>query len=285
MIYAIVTVLILIADQAVKFWTTKNIVLDAVGEECVRLIPGFVHMTNVHNYGAAFGILQNARWPLAIVSLIFVIVIIVLINREVIHTRFGKWVVVLVMAGAIGNCIDRMLYGYVVDMFEFEFSLMGKPFQFPVFNVADIFITVFGILFCLHVLFHNEPAAVREANAPEFIRKRRQREKERDAQIAAITAKARAEKEASARRNAGILAAEDAFADLGDSLGTWDFGADAPELEPEPDPEPVRKPVTEAVRPQPSTLPAEEDPVFDTGEKDEVMEFSLEDILSEFGED
>jgi len=74
-IYAIVAVLVLIADQAVKLWTTKNILLGAVGDECARLIPGFVHMTNVHNYGAAFSILQNARWPLVIVTVIFVVVI------------------------------------------------------------------------------------------------------------------------------------------------------------------------------------------------------------------
>ena len=174
MIYAIVVVLILIADQAMKFWATKNILLGAVGDACAELIPGVVHITNVHNYGAAFSILQNARWPLILVTVIFVAVIIILINREVIHTPFGRWTATLVLAGAIGNCIDRILYGYVVDMFEFEF------FSFPVFNVADIFITVCGIMFCIHLILHNEPEAVRAANEPEFIRRRREEKKAKE---------------------------------------------------------------------------------------------------------
>ena len=180
MIYAIVVVLVLIADQAVKYWTTSHIVLGAVGPDCVKLIDGVVHMTNVHNYGAAFGIFQNARWPLTIISLVFVIAIIILINREIIHTKFGRWTAVLIVAGALGNCIDRLLYGYVVDMFEVEF------FHFAVFNVADIFITVCGILFCIHLILHNEPEAVKQANEPEFMRRIREEKEAKEAPFANI---------------------------------------------------------------------------------------------------
>ena len=60
MLYAIVAALVLILDQAVKLWTTKNIVPLATGGECVELIPGVLHMTNVQNTGAAFSILANA---------------------------------------------------------------------------------------------------------------------------------------------------------------------------------------------------------------------------------
>ena len=313
MIYAIVTVLVLIADQAVKFWTTKNILLGAIGDECAKLIPGFVHMTNVHNYGAAFGILQDARWPLAAVSALFVLVIIILINKEVIHTRFGRWTAVLIMAGAIGNCIDRVLYGYVVDMFEFEFALFGKPFSFPVFNVADIFITVCGILFCIHVLFHNEPEAVKEANAPEFIRKRRVARREQEEREAAA---ARQREERPARKKPAPAAAEE-------PLDSWGFGdvveepvrkpakkkaapAEEAAVPAEPAPRKSRRkaeaepkaerpararaakpaPEPKAVRPAPAPEPAEPetfpDPVFDDGE--EKTEFTLEDILAEFGD-
>ena len=208
MIYAIVALLVLIADQAVKFWTTKNIVLNAVGDQCVSLIDGVVHMTNVHNHGAAFGILQDARWPLAIVSALFVIVIIVLINKEIIHTRSGKWLAVLVVAGALGNCIDRVLYGYVVDMFEVEFM------NFAVFNVADIFITVCGILFCIHVIFHNEPEAVKAANEPEFIRRRREKAEAAAAPYAAIPK----------RGEHKTLEEELAAADPDDPFAEWVFG-------------------------------------------------------------
>ncbi len=151
MIYAIAAVVVLILDQAVKYWTINHIPLNAMGEQCVSLIPGVLHMTNVQNTGAAFSILANARWLLIGVSALFIIAIIVLINTEIIRTKFGRWTAVLVAAGALGNCIDRVLFGYVVDMFEFEI------FSFFVFNVADIFITVCGLLFCIHVIVYRDP--------------------------------------------------------------------------------------------------------------------------------
>ena len=210
MVYAIAVVLVLIADQAMKLWTTVNVAPNAVGDACVELIPGVVHLTNVHNFGAAFSILQNARWPLVIITVVVVIVIIVLINREVIHTKFGCWTAVLVLGGAIGNCIDRILYGFVVDMFEFEF------FSFPVFNVADIFITVCGILFCIHLIVHNEPEAVRAANEPEFLRRRRL-EKE---------AKAKEDPYANIphRGEHKTLEEELGAYDPDDPFGEWEFG-------------------------------------------------------------
>ena len=228
MIYAIATVLVLIADQAVKFWTTKNVIFSAAGADFVELIPGFMHLTNVHNYGAAFNILQNARWPLVVLSLLFVIAIIILINRELIHTNFGRWTAVMVMAGALGNCIDRMLYGYVVDMFEFEF------FSFPVFNVADIFITVSGILFCIHVLLYKEPDEVREANESSFARRMREQRQ----------AKTEAKRREKAEKNAlydripkrgehKSLAEELRAIDPDDPFAEWEFGGSAKKAAPE----------------------------------------------------
>ena len=157
MLYTIVAVLVLVLDQAVKFYTVNNIPPQAIGDACKTLIPGVIHMTNVQNYGAAFSILENAQVVLIAVSVLFIIGIIVLISMDIIHTRFGRWTAVLVMAGALGNCIDRILLGYVVDMFEFE------RFTFAVFNVADIFITVCGILFCIHVIVYREPEEERNA--------------------------------------------------------------------------------------------------------------------------
>ena len=235
MIYAIVVVLVLIADQAVKFWTTKNILLGAVGDDCVELIRGFVHMTNVHNYGAAFSMLQNARWLLVGVTLVFVVIIIVLLGREIIHTPFGRWTVTLVLAGAIGNCIDRILYGYVVDMFEFEF------FSFPVFNVADIFITAAGVLFIIHLIFHNEPEAVKAANEPAFMRRRREEREAREAPYANIPKRG---EHKSLEEEIGAFDPEDPF-------GEWEFG----EVVAEPEPEPAPEEPTEPERPKPAETP------------------------------
>ena len=226
MIYAIVAVLVLIADQAVKLWTTKNILLGAAGDDCVELIRGVVHMTNIHNTGAAFSILSGAQWFLIAVSAVFVIVIIVLITQEIIHTPFGKWTAVLIIAGALGNCIDRILYGYVVDMFEFEFI------NFPVFNVADIFITVAGILFCIHVIFHNEPEAVKAANEPAFIRRRREAKEAKEAPFAKIP-----------KRGEHVSLEEEMRApDPDDPFAEWEFGGSVPAEKENPDSGPEAEP-------------------------------------------
>ena len=174
MLYTIVAVLVLVLDQAVKFWTVKTIPPMAAGGDTVSLIPGVLHMTNVQNDGAAFSILADQRWLLVGVSALFIIGIIVLISMDIIHTKFGRWTAVLVMAGALGNCIDRVMYGYVVDMFEVEL------FNFAVFNIADIFITVCGILFCIHVIVYREPAEERNAVPRKDRGKVRQLVDERD---------------------------------------------------------------------------------------------------------
>jgi signal peptidase II len=145
MIYAIVAVLVLILDQAVKYWTVSNITLE-IGR--VPLIDGLVHLTHVRNYGAAFSILQNTRWLLVALTVVFVAAIIYALCAELIHGAFGRWTALLLLAGAIGNGIDRLFVGYVVDMIEVEFI------SFPVFNIADIFVTVFGVLFCVYIVFH-----------------------------------------------------------------------------------------------------------------------------------
>ncbi len=147
MLYAIVAVLALILDQAVKYWTTVNIIVDT-GE--AKLIPGFIHIANVHNTGAAFSFLEGARWFFVILCILFCLLVIYVLVKNIITNRAARWMAVLVMAGAIGNCIDRIVCGYVVDMFEFEFRIFGK--QFPVFNLADIYITLGAIIFCICIL-------------------------------------------------------------------------------------------------------------------------------------
>lgn len=159
MLYAIVAVIALIVDQAVKYWTTVNIVVDT-GE--AKLIPGFIHLANVHNTGAAFSFLEGARWFFVILCIIFCLVVIYVLLKNIITHPLARWMAVLVMAGAIGNCIDRIVCGYVVDMFEFDFLIFGKPF--PVFNMADIYITVGVIIFCVCILL--EKPAAKKTNVP-----------------------------------------------------------------------------------------------------------------------
>ena len=159
MLYAIVAVLALILDQAVKYWTTVNIVVDT-GE--AKLIPGFIHLANVHNTGAAFSFLEGARWFFVILCILFCLLVVYVLVKNIITNRTARWMAVLVMAGAIGNCIDRIVCGYVVDMLEFDFLIFGR--RFPVFNFADIYITVGAIIFCLCILLEKPKAA--QKNVP-----------------------------------------------------------------------------------------------------------------------
>ena len=169
MLYAIVALLILIADQALKYWTGVHIELDTGYQE---LIPGVLHLTRVHNTGAAFSFLEGARWLFVILCLVFVTAVIIGMVTGFIRGRAARWMAVLVVAGGLGNCIDRIVSGYVVDMFEFSFKIFG--WQFPVFNVADIFITLGIILFCVIALvqedalgFDKKPETKKAAGADE----------------------------------------------------------------------------------------------------------------------
>ena len=156
MLYAIVAVLAIILDQAVKYWTTVNIVVDT-GE--AKLLPGLIHLANVHNTGAAFSFLEGARWFFVILCFIFVLVVIYALAKNLITHPVCRWAAVFVLAGAVGNCIDRIVCGFVVDMLEFEL------FRFPVFNVADIYITVGVIVFCIALLLE-KPAPKKKKAAP-----------------------------------------------------------------------------------------------------------------------
>lgn len=162
MVYAIVAVIILIIDQAVKYWTTLNLAENATQD----FIPNILELTNVHNDGAAYGLFsgEGARWIFVGLTVVFAILIIYLLSKDVISGKMGKWTIVMVLAGGLGNCIDRVINGYVVDMFHFQFPVFGR--DYPVFNVADMFISVCGVLFCIWLIFHKrEPKAAVDAAA------------------------------------------------------------------------------------------------------------------------
>ncbi|MBR1496336.1 MAG: signal peptidase II [Oscillospiraceae bacterium] len=169
MLYAIVAVVALILDQMLKYWATVNIAENSVGYMEVReLLPGLVRLTNFHNTGAAFSFLANAswaRWFFVVLCLLFVAAVVYALARGTINTPVARWAAVMVAAGAIGNCIDRVINGYVVDMIEFDFTIFGH--RFPVFNLADMYITLGAIVFiiCLFVEKPAEPANAGRAGA------------------------------------------------------------------------------------------------------------------------
>ena len=291
MLYAIVAVIALILDQCMKVWTVSNIVVDT-GE--AKLIPGLVHFANVHNSGAAFSFLEGARWFFVVVCIIFVLVVIYALAKDLITHPVCRWSAVFVLAGALGNCIDRIFCGYVVDMFEFDFLIFKRPF--PVFNVADIFITCGAIAFCLCVLLEKPqpaktaapsaaaPAAEAEAEKPAkkpLVRKHHKVEipvfPKHDPAPAAPAIDpndpfAEWEKRANAPKEAP---AEKPAAPTGPIVYTQPAAAEAPAVPAQP--AAPAEPAPEApAAPAAPTQPAE-------AEKPAVSEsFNLDDILAEF---
>jgi len=140
MIYIIV-LLILFLDRLTKFLATKNLLLN----QSVPIIKGVLHLTLIHNRGAAFGILKNQA-PLFIFTSTLAIVLIYYSLKDTGHKKPHIYNLSLsfVLAGALGNLIDRLFLGYVIDFLDFRI--------WPVFNVADSAITVGAILLAWSML-------------------------------------------------------------------------------------------------------------------------------------
>lgn len=136
--FAIVTV-ILILDQATKFLVTQRFGL----HESYPLLPGVFHLTLVHNRGAAFGIMKD-QLPFFILTALIAVVIIVNDLRRPGQNRVKSAALSLILAGALGNLIDRVWLGYVVDFLDFRI--------WPVFNVADSAITVGAVILAIGIL-------------------------------------------------------------------------------------------------------------------------------------
>ena len=141
--YAILAALLVAADQLVKYLVLVNI---KPGEH-VPLIPHLVELTYVENTGAAFSLFAEHTWILTIVSLVMSVVLAVAIRRNFFRHPLGKLTLTLLLAGAVGNLIDRAFRGFVVDMFNVLFM------RFAVFNVADMCVVVGGIAAALYYLF------------------------------------------------------------------------------------------------------------------------------------
>ena len=191
MLYSIVGILVIILDQAVKFWVSDTL----FGTDVVRFIPGGISLVNVHNDGAAFSFLsgQGARIYFIIATGVFVLLVVIALATNFIRGKFSRWCLVFVAAGGLGNMIDRIIYGYVQDMFKVEI------FNFAIFNVADIFITVFAILFALAMIFERPESDLNDVlyemdDEEEKPKKEKKSRKEKKAEKAA----ARAESEAAA---------------------------------------------------------------------------------------
>ncbi|HEM2809409.1 TPA: signal peptidase II [Streptococcus suis] len=136
--FPILAAVLIAVDQLVKAWTVANIELDTVEP----FIKGFMSLAYLRNYGAAWSILQNQQWFFTIVTIVAVTGLIWYYVKQIKGSLWTLFSLALMIAGALGNFIDRIRLGYVVDMFHLDFI------SFPVFNVADMCLSVgVGILF------------------------------------------------------------------------------------------------------------------------------------------
>ena len=120
------------ADQITKYLTVANIAL----YQDVEFIPGILGFTYVQNTGAAFSSFEGQQWLFAVIFLVFTVAILYeYFKKPLAFTKFERWCIAAIYGGGVGNMLDRFRYGYVVDMIETKFI------RFPVFNVADCFIT------------------------------------------------------------------------------------------------------------------------------------------------
>ena len=142
---AVIAAATVIIDQITKNIVSSNM---AVGDQ-IDFIPKVLRWTYVQNRGAAFGSLANARWIFLIASVVLIVVICIYLIKAKSVTGFQTVTLAMVLGGGIGNMIDRIAYGYVVDFVDFYFI----PVWHWVFNVADACVCVGGILFAVSLLF------------------------------------------------------------------------------------------------------------------------------------
>lgn len=141
--YLIVAALLVVCDQLVKYWIVSNLSLG----EAMNVIPNVFSLTYYQNSGAAWSILQGQMWFFALVTFVAVPLCIWLLWKNRRGSKFYSLALGLVIAGALGNFIDRMRLGYVVDMFQTDFI------NFPIFNVADMCLTIGVVMVFIYALF------------------------------------------------------------------------------------------------------------------------------------
>ena len=142
MLYEIVILLLIGLDQLSKIWAIND--LKAIGS--IPIIQNVFHLTYVENRGAAFGMFQNNQIVFVLIALVASIFGLYYLHKKKIP-MVGRVGIILIIAGAIGNLIDRVRLGFVVDYFDFRFI-----WEY-VFNVADIYVVVGTILLCIYILF------------------------------------------------------------------------------------------------------------------------------------
>ena len=127
-------------DQWLKWWATHHLSFYAG----VKIVPGWLDFQLVHNYGAAYGIFQNQRLFLVVFS-VLVLALCIRFSHLIVTSEWSRWGLVFLVGGAIGNLIDRLLSGFVIDFINIHII--------PVFNIADMCINIgIGCFFVEYII-------------------------------------------------------------------------------------------------------------------------------------
>lgn len=144
-LYICLMVAVVLSDQLLKFYIQQNVPLNVSYE----VIPGVLSIGHVRNFGAAWSMWLGQRWLLSIISLIALVIFGYYFKK--LHHNWGYGLgFSLLIGGTLGNLLDRLFSGYVVDMFELDFI------NFPVFNIADCALTLGVIVILITMLKDDE---------------------------------------------------------------------------------------------------------------------------------
>lgn len=139
--------LIIIAIDITSKLLISNLMLE---EESINIIPNFFSITYAKNTGVAFSLLEESRIPIIIITILIIVVVFKYIyNKRIIIQE--QLAIALILGGAIGNLIDRIIYGYVIDFLDFK---LGN-YNYPIFNIADSAIVI-GVIIYIIINIKNE---------------------------------------------------------------------------------------------------------------------------------
>ncbi len=152
MLYALIVIALIAADQGLKYWVVSHLALG----ESAPFLPGVMQLTRLHNTGAAWSSFSGMTAVLAVVTVVLMALVLWLLIKKIVRHPLGVAGCLLILGGGMGNLIDRIFRGYVVDMFDLLL------FQYPIFNLADCFVVVGAVLGAIYYLFLYEKTDRRE---------------------------------------------------------------------------------------------------------------------------
>ena len=140
--FPILITLLLLGDQLSKLMVVRYLNLN----EAINFIPGLLGFRHLRNNGAAFSLLQNQQALFALITIVVLSIAVYYLWKERESKTVFPWALSLVIAGGLGNFIDRLRWGYVVDMLETRFM------DFPIFNIADSYLSIGVFLLFIYLI-------------------------------------------------------------------------------------------------------------------------------------